>query len=147
MTDRVALITGAGSGVGRAAAIELANSGWTVTLAGRRTAPLEETVSMMNGAKSLVVPTDVCNPDSLEALFQKSVATFGRLDLLFNNAGRGALGLLEDLSFDDWQAVVDTNLTGSFLCTQHAFRIMKDQEPMGGANYKQRLHFRACAAT
>lgn len=132
MNDRVAIITGAGSGVGRASSISLANSGWTVVLAGQRVEPLEQTASLLNGVQSLVVPTNVRDPDSVAALFNKTVNHFGRLDLLFNNAGRGTLGLLEDLSFDDWQAVVETNLTGSFLCTQQAFKIMKAQDPAGG---------------
>ena len=130
-SGRVALVTGAGSGIGRAVALGLAGAGYRVVLAGRRREPLDETARKAAG--SLVVPTDVTAPDSVRALFDRTVDAFGRLDVLFNNAGVSAPGLpLEDLSFDQWRAVVDTNLTGPFLCTQQAFRVMKAQDPRGG---------------
>jgi NAD(P)-dependent dehydrogenase (short-subunit alcohol dehydrogenase family) len=130
---KVAVITGAGSGIGRASAIALSDAGFSVVLAGRRADALEETKTRING-KAICVVADVTDPASVKALFAKTVDTFGRLDLLFNNAGTGAPGtvLLEDLTFAQWTAVVNTNLTGPFLCTQEAFRIMKAQEPMGG---------------
>jgi NAD(P)-dependent dehydrogenase (short-subunit alcohol dehydrogenase family) len=134
MAVKVALVTGAGSGVGRAVAIALANEGYSMVLAGRRTEQLEETAKMLKkGIKSLCVKTDVGDPASVKALFAKTRETFGRLDLLFNNAGTGAPAIpMEDLTFEQWKTVVDTNLTGSFLCTQEAIRIMKDQTPRGG---------------
>lgn len=131
MSNRVALVTGAGSGVGRAAAVALAGTGWQLVLCGRREAALKETAEQ-TGGDALIVPTDVTKPEQIAHLFAQTEAQLGRLDLLFNNAGRGAAGLLEDLALEDWQAVVDTNLTAAFLCTQHAFRIMKAQDPMGG---------------
>ena len=129
---RIALITGAGSGIGRAASIALADAGFTVVLAGRRREPLEEAAaSAGNGA--VAVSCDVRDPEMVADLFGEIEERFGRLDLLFNNAGIGAPGvLLEDLDLDAWRAVVDTNLTGAFLCTQHAFRTMKRQSPRGG---------------
>lgn len=132
---KVAIITGAGSGIGKTAALALAKDGYVVVVAGRRLAPLHETVAEVEkqGGSALAVSTDVSNPGSVKELFAKTAETYGRLDLLFNNAGIGApSSLLEDLSYDEWQAVVDINLTGSFLCTQEAFKIMKDQEPRGG---------------
>ena len=134
MADKVALVTGAGSGVGRAVAMALANEGYNMVLAGRRMEQLEETAKMLKkGIKSLCVRTDVGDPASVKALFAKTRETFGRLDLLFNNAGTGAPAIpMEDLTFEQWKTVVDTNLTGSFLCTQEAIRIMKDQQPRGG---------------
>ena len=131
---KVALVTGAGSGVGRAVAIALSNEGYDVVLAGRRTEQLDETAKMLKkGVKSLCVATNVADPASVKALFAKTKETFGRLDVLFNNAGIGAPAIpMEDLTFEQWKAVVDTNLTGSFLCTQEAIRIMKDQTPRGG---------------
>lgn len=130
---KVAIVTGAGSGVGRAVAVALAEAGHAVALAGRRLEALEETVAAMGDAPSLAVPTDVTDPESVRALFAATVEKFGRLDLLFNNAGTGAPAIpLEDLTFAQWQQVVSTNLTGPFLCTQEAFRVMKAQEPRGG---------------
>jgi NAD(P)-dependent dehydrogenase (short-subunit alcohol dehydrogenase family) len=134
-TTKVALITGAGSGIGKAVALALADHGYAVVLAGRRPAPLEATALEARRAniQALAVPTDVRDPSSVRALFAKARETFGRLDLLFNNAGISAPGIpLEDLTVDQWQASVDTNLTGAFLCTQEAFRIMKNQNPRGG---------------
>ena len=131
MADRVALITGAGTGIGRASAAALAAAGWQVVLAGRRPEPLSDTAADI-GERAHVVPCDVSEPASIENLFAAITTRYGRLDLLFNNAGIGRGGLLEDLSLTDWQAVVDTNLTGAFLCTQWAFRMMKEQDPMGG---------------
>jgi NAD(P)-dependent dehydrogenase (short-subunit alcohol dehydrogenase family) len=133
--ERVAVITGAGSGIGRAAALALAREGYGVVLAGRRKEPLEATAqgAAEAGARTAVIPTDVTDPSSVRALFAMTRETFGRLDLLFNNAGRGASPVsLEDLPYEEWKAVVDTNLTGSFLCTQEAIKLMKSQEPRGG---------------
>ena len=133
--QKVALVPGAGSGIGRGVALGLLADGFSVVLAGRRQAQLEETAAQSGAPASrvLVVATDVTDPESVRALFTKTAATFGRLDVLFNNAGIGAPGvLLEDLTVDQWKAVVDTNLTGPFLCTQHAFAMMKGQTPMGG---------------
>ena len=132
--QKIALVTGAGSGIGRAASLSLIQAGFTVVLTGRRKEMLEETAQL--GAKlgkSLVVPSDMTDPESIAALFARVVKEYGRLDLLFNNAGIGAPAMpLEDLPLEKWKAVVDTNLTAPFLCTQHAFRIMKDQTPRGG---------------
>ncbi len=132
--QRVAIITGAGSGVGRAATLALLGAGYCVVLAGRRADALESVVAESGaGARAMAVPTDVANPASVEALFAKAVATWGRVDVLFNNAGVNAPGVsLEDLSFEQWKNVVDINLTGMFLCTQQAFRVMKVQNPRGG---------------
>ena len=131
--QKVALVTGAGSGVGRAVALTLMKAGYALVLSGRRPEPLQKTAEAGKGAKSLVVPTDVGNPASVKALFAKARESFGRLDLLFNNAGVGAPAIpLEDLTYEQWKAAVDTNLTGTFLCTQEAFKIMKSQEPRGG---------------
>ena len=130
---KIAVVTGAGTGVGRAAALALMNAGFTVVLAGRRLDKLEETANLGPAGKSLCVSADMTNPGSIAALFAKVTETYGRLDVLFNNAGMGAPPVnFEDLSLEQWQAVVNTNLTGPFLCTQHAFRIMKDQTPRGG---------------
>ena len=129
---KVALVTGAGSGIGRAAAIALSQDGFALVLAGRRTEPLEETAGLLKG-ESLSVSTDVGDPASVAALFGATREKFGRLDLLFNNAGMGAPAVpLEDLSYEQWQAVVNANLTGTFLCTQGAIRMMKAQTPQGG---------------
>jgi NAD(P)-dependent dehydrogenase (short-subunit alcohol dehydrogenase family) len=129
---RVALVTGAGSGIGRAASIALADAGFTVVLAGRRQEPLEEAAAAAgNGA--VAIACDVRDPGQVARLFDEIDERFGRLDLLFNNAGIGAPNVpLEELALDDWRAVVDTNLTGTFLCTQHAFGLMKRQSPRGG---------------
>ena len=137
MTERekVAIVTGAGTGIGGAASTHLLEAGYRVVLAGRRREPLEEVAAQADPSadRTLVVPTDVGSPASVRTLFDRCRERFGRLDLLFNNAGIGALPkLLEDLSADEWQAVVDTNLTGSFLCIQQAFEIMKSQTPRGG---------------
>ncbi|WP_369722839.1 SDR family oxidoreductase [Bradyrhizobium sp. LLZ17] len=131
--NRIAVVTGAGTGVGRAASLALMNTGFTVVLAGRRLDMLEETAKLGPAGKSLCVTADMTKPEQIAALFDKVKATYGRLDVLFNNAGMGAPPVnFEDLSLEQWQAVVNTNLTGPFLCTQHAFRIMKDQTPRGG---------------
>ena len=131
--EKVAIVTGAGSGIGREASVALMRAGYRVGLAGRRREPLEETGSLVEGADSLAVVTDVADPDSVAALFAAVRRAFGRLDLLFNNAGIGGIGAaLEDLPIEQWRAVLDTNLTGAFLCTQQAFRMMKDQTPRGG---------------
>ena len=131
---KVAIITGAGSGVGRASSLALLKEGYNVVLAGRRLETLEETTEMSDApSNALCVPTDVGDPNSIEKLFATTHKEFGKLDLLFNNAGTGAPPILfEDLTFDQWKTVVDTNLTGSFLCAREAFRIMKSQNPMGG---------------
>jgi len=133
-SNKVALITGGGTGIGRAVALALLGEGYSVVLAGRRKEPLEAAAASSPDAKRvLAVPADVADPDSVAALFAKTEATFGRLDLLFNNAGTGAPGVpIEDLEFADWKRVVDINLTGVFLCTQAAIRIMKRQAPRGG---------------
>ncbi|WP_315831720.1 SDR family oxidoreductase [Bradyrhizobium prioriisuperbiae] len=133
--QKIALVTGAGSGVGRATSLALMKAGYTVVLTGRRADMLEETAKLGEaaGGKSLPVPSDMKDPGSIAALFAKVTNTFGRLDLIFNNAGIGAPPVaFEDVSVEQWKAVVDTNLTAPFLCTQHAFRIMKDQTPRGG---------------
>lgn len=134
MSSKVVIVTGAGSGIGSHTARALMTEGYNVVLAGRRLEPLENTAAAApDAAAALVVPTDVRDPDSVHALFAKTVDTYGRLDLLFNNAGIGAPSVpLEELAFDDWQRVVEINLTGVFLCTREAFRIMKDQDPRGG---------------
>jgi NAD(P)-dependent dehydrogenase (short-subunit alcohol dehydrogenase family) len=131
---KVAIVTGAGSGIGKAAALALLREDYAVALAGRRKDMLEAVAREAKpGARTLVVPTDVADPASIRALFAKTKEAFGRLDVLFNNAGIGAPAVpLEDLSYEQWKAVVDTNLTGSFICTQEAFKIMKSQQPRGG---------------
>jgi NAD(P)-dependent dehydrogenase (short-subunit alcohol dehydrogenase family) len=131
---KIAVVTGAGSGVGRAVSLALLKQGYAVALAARRQDQLEATAAAAeSGARTLVVPTDVGDPAAVKALFAKVKETFGRLDLLFNNAGTGAPAVpLEELSYEQWKAVVDVNLTGPFLCTQEAFKIMKDQQPRGG---------------
>ena len=135
LEHKVALVTGAGSGVGRASVLALLKKGYKVVLAGRRQEMLEETISLSNGAKeqTLVVPTDITIPDAVKGLFEQISKIYGRLDVLFNNAGQNVPGVLfEELTIDQWKSVVDVNLTGSFLCAQHAFRMMKEQRPMGG---------------
>jgi NAD(P)-dependent dehydrogenase (short-subunit alcohol dehydrogenase family) len=130
--ERVALVTGAGTGVGKAVALALGEAGYAVVLAGRRREPLEESAAAAKG-KTLVVTADVCDPASVRSMFGQVRTAFGRLDLLFNNAGIGAPAVpVEDLTYEQWKAVVDTNLTGPFLCTQEAFRLMKAQNPRGG---------------
>ena len=132
MSSKVAVVTGAGSGIGKAVALALAHAGYSVVLAGRRAAPLNE-VATQAGSNALAVPTDVTDPDSVAALFTRTVDWFGRLDLLFNNAGTGTPPTpFEDLALESWRRVVDTNLTGAFLCAQAAFRQMKKQQPRGG---------------
>ena len=134
--DKVAIITGAGTGIGKAVAIAFLKDGYRVALAGRRKEPLEQAIadSGVAAGRALAVPTDVANPDSVRALFATVKQTFGRLDVLFNNAGVSSPGsvMLEDLSFEQWKQVVDINLTGSFLCTQQAMKLMKEQTPRGG---------------
>ena len=133
--DKVAIVTGAGTGIGRQVALALLGEGYSVALAGRRAEPLEETVTQAGaaGSRALAVATDVSDPASVRALFATTKEAFGRLDLLFNNAGINAPGIpLEDLSYEQWTAVVDINLTGAFLCTQEAFKLMKGQDPRGG---------------
>ncbi len=132
MTGKVALVTGAGTGVGRAVALGLVRAGYRVGLAGRRREPLEETAAQAGG-ETVVIPADVTDAAAVKAMFAAVVQAYGRLDLLFNNAGIGAPPIpLEDLTVEQWKAVVDTNLTGPFLCTQEAFRVMKNQSPRGG---------------
>ncbi len=134
-TDKVAIVTGAGSGIGKAVALALMKEGYSVVLAGRRKNALEGTATegKTSGSRSLVVPTDVTDRASIEALFARAKEAFGRLDLLFNNAGTGAPPVpLEDLTYEQWKTVIDTNLTGPFLCTQEAIKIMKNQQPRGG---------------
>ncbi len=129
----VALVTGAGSGIGRAVSLALHSAGYAVVLAGRREAELERTLAMASGAGMLAVPTDVAEPDQVAGLFDRTKQTFGRLDVLFNNAGTGAPAVpMEELTFEQWSTVVAVNLTGAFLCAQHAIRLMKSQLPRGG---------------
>ena len=133
--NKVAVVTGAGTGIGRAAALAFLNDGYRVALAGRRSELLEETAKLAGAAakQALVVPTDVAKPDAVNTLFAKVKQAFGRVDVLFNNAGGNAPGVpFEELSYEQWQAVVDVNLTGMFLCAQAAFRMMKEQDPHGG---------------
>jgi NAD(P)-dependent dehydrogenase (short-subunit alcohol dehydrogenase family) len=132
---KVALVTGAGSGIGKAVAIALVKEGYAVVLAGRREAVLKQAAAEADpeGSRTLAIPTDVRDPESVRALFEKTKEAFGRLDLLFNNAGINVPGVvLDELSLEQWQSVVDVNLTGAFLCTQQAFRLMKSQTPRGG---------------
>ena len=133
--EKFALVTGAGSGVGKCIALALMREGYSLALAGRRPEPLEATAQegRAGGARALVVPTDISDPAAVDHLFAQVKEHFGRLDLLFNNAGIFAAAMsLEELGADQWQAAVDINLTGAFLCTQGAFRLMKDQQPRGG---------------
>ena len=132
---KVAVVTGAGTGIGKSAALALLREGYSVVLVGRRAEPLENTVKEAGpfGPQALVVPTDVSKPDSVRALFNKTKEVFGRIDVLFNNAGTGAPAIpLENLTYEQWKSVVDVNLTGAFLCTQEAFKLMKSQTPRGG---------------
>jgi len=134
-SGRIALVTGAGSGIGRAASLALQSAGYSVVLAGRRVAELERTAALAkpSGGQMLPVPTDVSKPDSVRALFARTQEAFGRLDVLFNNAGVGAPGIpMEDLTYERWSAVVSVNLTGAFLCAQEAIKLMKAQQPRGG---------------
>jgi len=134
-TARIAMVTGAGTGIGKRTALALWEAGYSVVLAGRRIEPLEQTVQEAGvpTTRTLVMSTDVSDPDSVSALFAATEAKFGRLDVLFNNAGVGAPAIpLEDLSYEQWRTVLDTCVTGTFLCTQHAVRIMKQQTPRGG---------------
>jgi NAD(P)-dependent dehydrogenase (short-subunit alcohol dehydrogenase family) len=133
--SRVAIVTGGGSGIGKAVALALAAQGYAVAIAGRRREALDATAAQASAEKGpvLAVPTDVANPESIRALFSETKGKFGRLDLLFNNAGMtGRPSLLEDLTYEEWRSVVDTNLTGAFLCTQEAIKLMKAQNPQGG---------------
>ena len=135
MATKVALVTGAGSGIGQAVTLALQADGYSVVLAGRRAAELQKTATLASpaGGRMLAVPTDVGRPEAVRALFAKTHETFGRLDLLFNNAGISAPGgPVEDLTYEQWTSVVDTNLTGAFLCAQEAIRLMKAQQPRGG---------------
>jgi len=132
---KVAIVTGAGSGIGKAVAIALARGGYSVVLSGRRKEPLEATALELKqaNARTLVVPADISDPAAVRELFAKTKEVFGRLDLLFNNAGGSGRAVpLEDLTYEQWKSIVDTNLTGTFLCTQEAFKIMKNQDPRGG---------------
>jgi NAD(P)-dependent dehydrogenase (short-subunit alcohol dehydrogenase family) len=135
-SNKIAVVTGGGTGIGKAAALALLGAGWSVVLAGRRADKLEQALAEAGAgaSRALALQTDVGDPASVRALFAKTKEKFGRLDLLFNNAGIGTPGgvMLEDLSVEQWRAVVDTNLTGAFLCTQEAIRIMKAQDPRGG---------------
>ena len=133
--DKVIVITGAGTGIGKATALAFLQDGWRVALLGRRKEPLDEAVQAAgaNRERALAIPTDVGNPQSVQAAFTRVKETFGRVDALFNNAGQNAPGVLfEDLPYEKWQSVVDANFTGTFLCAQAAFKIMKEQDPRGG---------------
>jgi|PlaIllAssembly_1097288.scaffolds.fasta_scaffold21369_2 NAD(P)-dependent dehydrogenase (short-subunit alcohol dehydrogenase family) len=135
VSGKVALVTGAGTGIGKAAAQALLRHGYRVVFAGRRSGPLQQAIDEVAPApgRALAVAADVTDPDSVRALFDATRAAFGRLDVLFNNAGISGFGLpMEELTFEQWRAVIDTNLTGTFLCTQQAFRLMQAQDPMGG---------------
>jgi NAD(P)-dependent dehydrogenase (short-subunit alcohol dehydrogenase family) len=132
---KVAIVTGAGSGIGKAVAVAMLKAGYRVALAGRRSEPLEKAVSeaVAPHGDALAIPTDVSNPESVGALFARTRQAFGRLDVLFNNAGIGAPAInLEELTYEQWKSVVDINLTGAFLCTQEAIKMMKSQDPRGG---------------
>jgi NAD(P)-dependent dehydrogenase (short-subunit alcohol dehydrogenase family) len=154
--QKFALVTGAGSGIGRACAIGLAKAGFTMALAGRRAAALEDTARQIGSDRTLVVPTDVSDPASVKALFARIRERFGRLDVLFNNAGLFTpAASVEEIGWDQWQQAVAVNLTGAFLCTQEAVRLMKAQEPRGGrivnngsiSAHTPRMHSAAYTAT
>lgn len=133
--NKVAVITGGGTGIGKATALAFIKDGYRVVITGRRAEPLEETIKAagVDSSRMIGVPTDVGNPDAVKALFAKTKAAFGRIDVLFNNAGQNAPGVLfEDLPWERWKSVVDTNLNGMFLCAQEAYKMMKDQNPRGG---------------
>ena len=133
--QKISIVTGAGTGVGKSASLALADVGWTIVLAGRRKDPIEAVANEIKsrGGNASAIVTDTSDTESVKGLFEETKRTFGRLDLLFNNAGTNAPGVsLEDLSFEQWISVVNVNLTGVFLCTQEAFRLMKSQKPMGG---------------
>ena len=133
--EKIAIVTGGGSGIGKATVLSLLKEKYCVVLAGRRAEVLEQTLAEaeIDRSRALVVPTDVSDPASVRDLFEKTGKTFGRLDLLFNNAGINAAPIpLEDLPVEEWRRVIDVNLTGAFLCTQAAFRLMKEQTPRGG---------------
>ena len=133
--QKISIVTGAGTGVGKAASLALADEGWTIVLAGRRKDPIEAVTNEIKsrGGNALAIVADTSDTKSVKGLFEETERAFGRLDLLFNNAGTNAPGVsLEDLSFEQWTNVVNVNLTGVFLCTQEAFRLMKTQTPMGG---------------
>ncbi len=133
--ERFALVTGAGSGIGKAAALALARTGWNLALTGRRREPLEDAAKEISalGRRAIAMPSDVGDPGAVKGLFAEVEREFGRLDLLFNNAGRGAPAVpIDELTFDHWKAVVDVNLSGAFLCAQAAFGLMKRQRPQGG---------------
>lgn len=131
--EKSAIVTGAGTGIGKATALALSKAGYAVGIVGRRKEPLEEVAKEAKGPKMLVLDADVGKPDQVKALFAKAKQEFGRLDVLFNNAGMGTPAMpMEDLTYEQWSAVVAVNLTGPFLCTQEAIRIMKDQKPQGG---------------
>jgi NAD(P)-dependent dehydrogenase (short-subunit alcohol dehydrogenase family) len=133
--DKVAVVTGAGTGIGKATALAFVKDGWRVAFVGRRKEPLEEAVKSAGVAsgRAIAVPTDVGDPKSVEALFARVKEAFGRIDVLFNNAGQNAPGVaFEDLPYEKWKSVIDTNFSGTFLCAQAAFRMMKDQNPQGG---------------
>jgi NAD(P)-dependent dehydrogenase (short-subunit alcohol dehydrogenase family) len=133
--NKVAVITGGGTGIGKATALAFIKDGYRVVITGRRAEPLDETIKAagVDSSRMIGVPTDVGNPDAVKALFAKTKAAFGRIDVLFNNAGQNAPGVaFEDLPWEKWKSVVDTNLNGMFLCAQEAFKMMKDQDPRGG---------------
>ncbi len=152
---QVAVVTGAGSGIGRAASVALAQAGWRVVLAGRRLEPLQETAGLIDGL-SVACPTDVSDPDAVDRLFATGVESFGRIDLLFNNAGASLPSTrVDEISVEDWNRIVSVNLTGAFLCLRAAFRAMRDQDPQGGriinngslSAHVPRLHSAAYTAT
>jgi NAD(P)-dependent dehydrogenase (short-subunit alcohol dehydrogenase family) len=132
--NKYILITGAGSGIGRAAAIGFLQNGYTVALTGRNQNSLQETLHLaeVDPSNHLIIPADITHPDSVKGLFETIHSKWARLDILFNNAGTNTKGLLEDISYEEWRSVIDTNLTGAFLCTQEAFKLMKNQTPQGG---------------